>query len=174
MNKISQQNKILILSFLVFLGIYYFINKKSASIPVAEKKEVVVADTFIPRGYVLVPISIDPSSQISGLIDQFAIVDLYAPDKDLHANVLIASGVKLIRAPLNPQQFAVLVTEVVSHEIMKITSPFWVTLQNRSKPAPLPPGNTIAAPTRPEAPVSMVTPKPVLRAPLKIEYFKGI
>ncbi len=144
------------------MGLYYFINKRAtAPVAVTEKKEPVVADTFIPKGYVLVPITIDPASQISGLIDQFALVDLYA------SNALIATSVKLIRAPLNPQQFAVLVTENLSREIMKVATPFWVTLQNRNNRSQPP-----SSPSQPAAPEPPAV--PIAKEPVKIEYYKGI
>ncbi|MGZ3691456.1 MAG: hypothetical protein ACXVAX_08130, partial [Pseudobdellovibrio sp.] len=100
-----------------------------------------------------------------------ALVDLYAPDQQLHTNSLIASNVKLIRAPLNPQQFAVLVTEDQSREVMKISSPFWVTLHNRSLP---PPVSAVQVAGQPQLPPAKPAAVPIVRAPVKIEYYKGI
>ena len=126
------QNKVLAISLGAFLVLYLILVKFKNVEKLPSKPELVSADTYIPKGFVLVPIAIDSSSQISGLINQFAIVDLYAPDSHNLSNILVAKSVKLIRAPLNPNQFAVLVTEEKSIEIMKIKSPFWITLQNRN------------------------------------------
>lgn len=136
--RMNQQNKILCISFGVFLILYFFINKKTTE---SEKKSYVAAteantnlnsaDTFIPAGYVLVPIQIDNGQNVSGFIDAFALVDLYASTSS-GGNALIAEKIKLIRAPLNPSQFAVLATEYQAKQIMQINTAFWVVLQNRN------------------------------------------
>lgn len=130
--RMSQQNKILCISFGVFLILYFFINKKTEQ---AEKKpitpEVKSADTFIPAGFVLVPIQIDNGQNLTGFMDAFGLVDLYA-SSETGDNILIADKIKLIRAPLNPNQFAVLATEHQAKLIMQIKTPFWVVLQNRN------------------------------------------
>jgi hypothetical protein len=143
--KISQQNKILCLSFACFLILYYFINKKSAEEKVKAKTEVTMPDTLIPAGHSLVPIQIENSSALNSLIGPFAVVDLYSSevlpnrafDNDPTADPLenqqiIFEKVKLIRAPLNANQFAVLVTDEQARQIMQVKQAFFVVLQNRN------------------------------------------
>ena len=129
--KLSDQNKILALSFFAFLVLYFFISKKTAETPAKPQEDKSFsADTYIPAGQVLVPIQIDNSSALSGLVGSFAVVDLYA-EQEKGGNQLVASKVKLIRAPLNAEQFAVLVSDAKAKEIMQIKTSFWVVLQNR-------------------------------------------
>jgi hypothetical protein len=124
------QNKILCATFAVFLILFYFINRQTAVEKKPEPQEPATADTFIPAGYVLVPIQIENSDALSAVMGSFALVDLYS-DEGGH-NTLVAEKVKLIRAPLNPRQFAVLVSESLSRIIMQSKNSFSVVLQNRN------------------------------------------
>jgi len=130
LQQMTLQNKILCVSFGIFLILYYFVNRDQSS-PVSQKKEEpATADTYIPPGHVLVPVQIENSEALSAVMGPFAVVDLYS-DIGGHSS-LIAEKVKLIRAPLNPRQFAVLVSESLSSQIMQVKIPFSVVLQNRN------------------------------------------
>lgn len=90
-------------------------------------------DTYIPSGHVLIPIEIANAESLGSLIGSSAVVDLYTMrSEDMRRGKKIASRIKLVRAPLNPQLFAVLVRENESSFIMNQNGPFWVTLQNRT------------------------------------------
>ena len=128
--KISKQNKILLLSFLVFsaFSMIYSFSKKSEPEKSADK---IYVDTFIPKGYVLIPLELANYESVSALIDQFGVIDLYAGSPQMAGSVKIATRVKMLRAPLNPNLFAILVAEENSSQIMKSTGPFWAVVQNR-------------------------------------------
>lgn len=150
--KISKQNKLLLLSFLIFIAFFlvFTLNKPST----AEKgPEKIYADTFIPKGFVLIPIELVNFESVSALIDQFGVIDLYAGAPQMAGSVKVATRVKMLRAPLNPQLFAILISEQNSAHIMKHAGPFWAVVQNRS---------TID--DKKEAKVQKT---------VKIEYFKG-
>lgn len=84
-------------------------------------------DTFIPSGFVLVPIEVQNLASLDSIVGQFGVVDLYT---DGEKNPL-ASGLKLIRSPRDPSQFAVMVPEHNSKEIVKYSGkPFMVIVQN--------------------------------------------
>lgn len=87
------------------------------------------ADTVIPGGFVLVPIEVENKDSLSSLIGQFGVVDLFAtsPAGQRHK---VARRLKLLRAPLNPDQFAVLVPEETAHEVLAIEGSFFVVVQN--------------------------------------------
>ena len=62
------------------------------------------ADTYIPAGFVLVPIELQNSESLSSLIGSYAVVDLFVGGPGAkHQRVV--QRLKLLRAPLNPQQF---------------------------------------------------------------------
>lgn len=128
--QMNLQNKILCASFGIFLILYYFLNDKPPVTKTTPPEEPVSADTYIPPGHVLVPIQIENSESLMAVMGAFAVVDLYS-EVGGHSS-LIAEKVKLIRAPLNPQQFAVLVSDHLSGQIMKVKTPFSVVLQNRN------------------------------------------
>ena len=128
--KISQQNKILLCSFLFLLFVYALFGLKT------EKEEQVkvnrvYADTMIPKGYVLIPVELANADTVSALMDQFGVVDLFTGTLTARGNRKIASRVKILRAPLNPNQYAVLVPEGLSQTIMSSPGPFWAVVQNR-------------------------------------------
>jgi hypothetical protein len=136
-SNLETQNKILIISFVVFLLLYLLLTyrqnpRETAQDPAAK---IETADTYIPAGHVLVPIEIENVESVSGIIGAFALVDLYtrAEQADTAEMFLVGQKIKLIRAPLNPNQYAVLVTEQQSTELLKMNPRFWVTIHNQKK-----------------------------------------
>jgi hypothetical protein len=129
--KISKQNKWLLFSFLAFISfsMIYSMNRKDEPPKTPER---IYADTYIPKGFVLIPIELANYESVSALIDQFGVIDLYAGAPQMAGSVKIASRVKMLRAPLNPHLFAILVPENNSSEIMKKNGPFWAVVQNRA------------------------------------------
>ncbi len=95
------------------------------------------ADTYIPDGYVLVPISLQNQESLDSLLGSFGVVDLYSSSTNTGQKARkLANQVKIIRAPLNPNQFAVLVPEKDSAELVKFAGPVTATLQNPKKANP--------------------------------------
>lgn len=89
------------------------------------------ADTVIPAGYVLVPIQLDNQDSISSLMGEFGVVNLFLSAKVTgHSKVKVGQRLKLLRAPLNPDQYAVLVPEDESGKILEAQGPFFAVLQN--------------------------------------------
>ena len=127
--QLNPQNKILLISFVIFVLLFFILKAKNKEAPVESENKPLYADTLIPKGQVLVPIVLANIEALAGLIDQYGIIDLYGGPEN--SSVLIASRVKILRAPLNPNQYAVMVTESLSQEIMKYKGPFWAVVQNR-------------------------------------------
>lgn len=126
--QMSSQNKLLAGSFIVFLILYFTLNKKNTK---PRTPDVIYADTLIPKGYVLVPIELANLNAVAGLINQYGVIDLYGGDSPENS-VQIATRIKILRAPLNPNHYAVLVPEDLSKQIMRFKGPFWASIQNRS------------------------------------------
>lgn len=133
LKKITDQHKFLILGLSAFCLLYFILYRQMQTglneAPRAPEK--VQADTFIPAGYVLVPIKLENTQAVSGLIDQFAIVDVYAVNASTQLNELVAEKVKMLRAPLDPNQFAVLLKDDKARELLQLNGHFSVVLQNR-------------------------------------------
>lgn len=68
--------------------------------------------TFIPRGHLLVPIELRNADQLEGLLGSHGFVDLFEePVEPGSRSRLVGRRIRLLRAPLNPRAFAVLVRE---------------------------------------------------------------
>ena len=165
--KLTSQNKILITSFVVLLvlwGILSVKNKSAGEESVPEKNKTFYADTLIPKGFVLIPIELANVESVAGLIDQFGVVDLYSgPENN---SVLVASRIKILRAPLNQNKYAVMVSETFSQELMKIKGPFLAVVQNRFAK------EEGAKPAKATKPVVLKTFQASV-VPVEIEYYQG-
>ena len=126
--KLSQQNKVLLLSFLILITAYLLFSPKKIEAPRGEK---IYADTLIPAGHVLIPIELANADSVSALMDHYGVVDLYSGSINMVGTKKLASKVKILRAPLNPNQYAVLVPENLSNHMMSLSGPFWAVVQNR-------------------------------------------
>ncbi|UXR64347.1 hypothetical protein EZJ49_14860 [Bdellovibrio bacteriovorus] len=107
--------------------------------PKSEKEDVLQAlpspasvDTYIPRGFVLVPLEISNAESLASLVgDMGGVVDLYLASNDRQKGGLkVGSKLKLLRAPLNPEQYAVLVKDTESSRLLGFNGPFLAVVQN--------------------------------------------
>lgn len=138
MEKLRQlkfDTKLLLIAFVGF-GVLSFIltfSKSEAPAPITkEEAPTTSVDTFIPKGFVLVPLELANADSLGSLVgDMGGVVDLYLASKDNRKSGLkVASRIKLLRAPLNPQQYAVLVKENESSRLLSMTGPFIAVVQN--------------------------------------------
>lgn len=126
------KNNLMILAF-VILGLISYIATRTTSEPkdmvIPEPKSV---DTFIPRGFSLVPIEVANADSLASLIgDVGGVVDLYlASTEKQKGGSKVGSKLKLLRAPLNPQQYAVLIRDTESSRLLSYTGPFIAVVQN--------------------------------------------
>lgn len=123
------QNKILWGTFIA-LGILALVLPDKKEAPVATERTPVSADTFIPKGYVLVPIELVNANSLGSLVGEVGgVVDLYLPQPKGPSR-RIASKLKILRAPYNPDLYAVLVREQESGVILNYAGPFVAVVQN--------------------------------------------
>ena len=124
-------------AFTFFLSYEKNDNNKNADNKVQESP-----DTFIPEGYVLVPIMVSNFESLNALVSQYAIVNLYAVNDTSNFHLqssfsqmkkqvkTVAERIKLIRSPLNPERFAVLSPESQAEALITYNGEFFVTIQN--------------------------------------------
>ena len=105
---------------------------KSEPTVTTESSDSLSADTFIPPGKVLVPIEIVNAESLEGLIGNVGgVVDLFTTSPDgSRKNFKIGDRLKILKAPLNPRQFAVLIDEESSSQILQHQGPFFAVIQN--------------------------------------------
>jgi hypothetical protein len=88
-------------------------------------------DTFIPEGSVLVPVDIQNSEALESIVGDHGVVDLYeqAHEGEKRGRK-VAYHVRLLRAPLNPKEFAVLVEENEASILVRSGGPFIAVVQS--------------------------------------------
>ncbi len=128
-------DKALLIAFVGLGGAILLLNLLASSSTSSEtaashKDEGYAVDTMIPAGYLLIPLELSNAESLSSLSGSFSIVDLYVTGDKEKKGFKIAAAVKLLRAPLNPQQFAVLVREEDSGKIVTHEGPFFAALKN--------------------------------------------
>jgi hypothetical protein len=129
---LEPKNKFLTFAMIGMLMIILFTSLLPKPEAISKPENSDSADTFIPAGYVLVPIEIQNIQSLSSLIGQFALVDLFsgAPGEKQKK---VGEKLKLLRAPLNPEQFAVLVPESEVSHLLQQPGPYWAVIQNPSR-----------------------------------------
>lgn len=91
-------------------------------------------DTFIPKGFVLVPIEVTNYEALDSILGKFGVVDLYQPGQaDGGLAKLVARNVRLLRAPQNPSLFAILIREAETDRILRYGGTFQVILKRPEK-----------------------------------------
>jgi hypothetical protein len=127
-----EKNKPFVIAFfamgIVVLGIQFFKTSEPETSQKSEPSESV--DTMIPPGYVLIPLELENLEQVSSLIGNSGVVDLYTGASDQKKRKLVASRVKVIQAPYNPQVYAALVREVEGALIQNYIGPLRAAVQN--------------------------------------------
>jgi len=124
-----RQHASLAVAIVLCLG-FWIVKKSSSAAPAPQEERLEAIDTYIPLGFVLVPIEISNKSAVEAVLGDRAVVDLYRQNEK-GGTEKVASSVKLVRAPLNPTQFAVLVPEDESERLVQGASEYTVVIQNR-------------------------------------------
>lgn len=95
------------------------------------KSKLLQYDTFIPKDHSLLPIEIANSQSLDSLLGSHAIVDLFVRTKGSGSGLKrVANKIKILRAPKNPNVYAVLCHRSETEKIYKYPGPFYVSLLN--------------------------------------------
>ena len=95
--------------FIIFIFIGYSIFSSKSEDP--SNFEPTSMDTFIPHGHNLVNINVVNSESLDSIIGEKAVVDVYVPAPKGKAPKLLLRKARVLRAPLNPNHYALLVPE---------------------------------------------------------------
>lgn len=122
--------------FTVAIEVFWSSEEKSSQNLRGERQK--TADTYIPLGYVLVPIEISNHEALHSLLGSHGVVDLFLPPKDKNSKPFrLARQIKLLRAPLNPHRFAVLSPEQDSAKFVRINQPLFAVVKNPKHNTPI-------------------------------------
>lgn len=115
--------------FVVLGGLIFLLEApwKSAEAPPVTTPESV--DTFIPRGHLLVPVELQNAEQLQGLIGATTVVDLHAVTPGQRARP-VGRRLRLLRAPLNPLVFAVLIRDTEADRVLSFPGPFKASIRS--------------------------------------------
>ncbi len=131
----KNRNLAFALAAIVMISILNHCGASSQETEVAPSIEPVLeADTLIPDGFSLVPLELSNFESLNSVMGAFAIVDLYSAKSALEPKgKKLVSGVRLIRAPLNPEKLAALVPEEMTLALMDSQGPLFAAIQKRDK-----------------------------------------
>ena len=88
-------------------------------------------DTLIPPGFVLIEVELENSEFIDSILGQYGKVDLFARSiAPPHKLIKLATRIKMIRAPKNPNVFGVLAPASNAANIARHPGPFLAVVQN--------------------------------------------
>ena len=91
-------------------------------------------DTYIPKGFVLVPIDVQNFEALDSILGHFGVVDLLQTASPTNPQQhLVARNVRILRAPQNPSHFAILVEEGAVATVLKYGSQFTVIVKRPDK-----------------------------------------
>ncbi len=110
-------------------------NSPNAQVPETVKRA--TAYSYIPKGYSLVPIDIINHESVNALIESSAVANLYSSNEQMKKSRLLVKKARILRAPLNPEQFGVLVPESFTDSLMSFGASFIVTLQKDEESHPI-------------------------------------
>ena len=132
-HKFIIKNKLIIV-LMIFSIIISFLSEslKGDSKPNFIPRKPASFDTYIPPGLTIVPIEIANHSSLDSLIEDRGVVDLYTTDigQGQNPGKKIASRVKIVRAPLDRQQFAIVIPDEEVSSILSHNGPYYVTIHN--------------------------------------------
>lgn len=94
------------------------------------------ADTVIPPNVTAIPIEISNQRSLSASIGQFAYVNVFSLKPDGRPGKRIGHKLKLLRAPLDQNEFLVLVPNAQEELFMQYTGPFFVSVLSRQNEEP--------------------------------------
>ncbi len=125
-----EKNKWLLIAFFIFGFFAVLVQFRKAPPESLNPSHVDSVDTMIPKGYILVPLDLENIEQISSLIGNSGVVDLYTGGKETKTRRMVASRIKVIQAPFNPQVYAALIPENEGSAIQNYLGAFRAVVQN--------------------------------------------
>lgn len=123
-----EKNKKWALMFLVSSGLAVVCSWKE---PQKVSADPIELDIMIPAGFVLLPIEVENYESLDSVLGQMGVVDLYQNQNGKSKRDLVASFVRILRNPHNPNQFSILVPEKNAHTITNNFGPYFVSLRPR-------------------------------------------
>lgn len=123
----------IILLSLVTLLLFHWISGTS-QLPHGAPEESIEASTFIPENHTLIPIKLINQNSLSPMIENFGWIDLYSVKKinsDHVKGKKIVKKIRILRAPLDPDQFGIIVPNDFVDPILEKGPKYFATLNKK-------------------------------------------
>lgn len=130
--KALKTHQYFVFMFLFFMVIYGYSSYKPEN-KANPAQKMLTADTLIPKGYVLVPIELTNIQAIAGIIDGYGVIDVFIGKTETTQSKKVLNKVKILRAPLDPNSYSVLLPDALAKTFMEYSGPFFAVVQNKSE-----------------------------------------
>lgn len=132
--KILKNEKAILCAIFVALGlITFFVSQEEEKVEVQAVQSPDI-DELIPAGFVLLPVELVNREALASIIGATAVVDILTVNSTtMSPQTKIASRIKMIRSPKNPDFFALLVEESASADILDKPGPYFALVQNKKQ-----------------------------------------
>ncbi len=132
--KIIKNEKLILCGIFAALGLVTFVISAEEKVEVAPRVELPELDELIPAGHVLLPIDLVNREALASIMGSTAVVDLLTVNPTtMSPQTKIASRLKLIRSPKNPDFFALLIEESQSSQVLEKPGPYFALIQNKKQ-----------------------------------------
>jgi hypothetical protein len=134
LKRMIKNEKTLLCVLFIALGLITFlVSREEEKVEIAPSRVPNLAD-MVPPGWVLISIELANRDAISSIVGSTAVVDLLSVNPDtLSPQTKIASRVRMVRAPQDPEKFAVLVLESTSVQFSRFPGPYFALVQNKER-----------------------------------------
>ncbi len=134
LKKIIKSEKFILCGIFIALGfITFFISRDEDKIEITPLQSPEI-DELIPAGYVLLPIELVNREALASIMGSTAIVDILTVNPTtMNPQTKIASRVKMLRAPKNPDFFALLIEDSSSVAFLNKPGPYFALIQNKKQ-----------------------------------------
>ncbi len=132
--KILKNEKTILCAIFVALGfITFFISQEQEKVEI-QAVQAPDIDELIPAGFVLLPVELVNREALASIMGATAVVDLLTVNSTtMSPQTKIASRIKMIRSPKNPDFFALLIEESASADILNKPGPYFALIQNKKQ-----------------------------------------
>jgi hypothetical protein len=132
LKKIIKNEKVVLCAVFISLGLITFIVSRNEEVAELPKIQMPDLDELIPVGQVLLPIELINREALASIVGATAVVDLLTINPTtMSPQTKIASRIKMIRSPKNPDFFAILIDEAASSQILSKPGPYFALIQNK-------------------------------------------
>ena len=118
---------------LIMISLVITVLQKTKQTKPTLRGEIKNIDTYIPKGFVLLPVELSNGPSLEGLLSERGVVDLYTADPVQKSAYRVATAVKIIRSPQNSAYFAILVPEQEASFLIQRFQSFYAVIQNPLK-----------------------------------------